>query len=127
MDITKHIEDDFVDQRGAIKKILDNGKEFTSALLITSKAGAVRANHYHKKDTHYVYILSGKMEYFERPADGGETVSAVLEAGDMVFTPPGVAHAMKFLEDSQFLAFSTEPRNQNAYESDTVPVKLIES
>ena len=28
------------------------------------KPGSVRANHYHLKDWHYMYVLEGKMDYF---------------------------------------------------------------
>lgn len=125
MILTRNITPEFVDVRGAITKILDNGTAIKSILLITSKAGAVRANHYHKKDSHYSYLLSGKMEYSEKPVSGGEVQTAVLSAGDMVFTPPEMIHAMRFLEDSVFLALATEPRSQEDYEVDTVRIELI--
>ena len=67
------------------------------------------------------------MEWSERPVDGGEIESAVLEAGDMVFTPSMTIHAVRFLEDSVFLTFATEARNQDDYEADTVRVQLIEA
>ena len=94
-------------------------------LLISSKKGAIRANHYHKKDTHYCFILSGRMEYSERPVEGGEVQSAVLGPGDMVFTRAMTIHALKALEDSEFLALATESRGQETYEEDTIRVKLV--
>lgn len=111
--------------RGAITKILDNGTAIKSILLITSRAGSVRANHYHKKDSHYCYILSGKMEYSEKPVAGGDGETAVLAAGDMVFTEPQMIHAMRFLEDTTFLAMATESRTQADYEADTVRIELV--
>ena len=114
-----------MDVRGAITKILDNGTLIKSILLITSQAGAVRANHYHKKDSHYAYLLSGSMEYSEKPVAGGEIETAVLSAGDMVFTPPEMIHAMRFLEESVFLAMATESRSQEDYEADTVRIELV--
>src|SRR3989344_4344625 len=112
MKLFKNIQPDFIDERGAIAKILDDGKtNIKSILLITSKKGAIRANHYHKKDTHYCYLLSGSMEYHEKsvprslnatgiPAtegglgiEGGEVEKAMLQAGDMVFTPAMQIHA----------------------------------
>ncbi len=143
MEITKGIKPEFADIRGAITKILDDGRtNIKSVLLITSKKGAIRANHYHKKDTHYCYMLSGKMEYFEKPVprsldatgipaeglgiDGGKIESAVLEVGDMVFTPSMHVHAFKFLEDTVWVTLATESRSQADYEADTVRVKFIE-
>ena len=82
MILTRNITAEFTDVRGAITKILDNGTAIKSILLITSQAGAVRANHYHKKDSHYAYLLSGKMEYTEKPVSGGEMQTVILKAGD---------------------------------------------
>lgn len=131
MKVLKNIQPEFVDERGGISKILDDGRTIVrSVLVITSKKGSVRANHYHKKDSHYSYLLSGRMEYTEQPVDAngnftGKKETIVLEKGDMVYSAPMTAHAMRFLEDSIFLALATESRSHTAYEEDTVRVKLI--
>ncbi len=124
MNIIRHRPPEFVDIRGAIHKILDN-IDIKSVLLITSKAGSIRANHYHKKDSHYSYLLSGKAEYTEKPVEGGEIQMEVLGPGDMVFTSPMMIHAIKFLEDSEFFAFATQTRSHEEYEADTVRVTLV--
>lgn len=127
MRVFKNIKPEFIDERGAITKILDDGKTaIKSVLLITSKKGTARANHYHKKDSHYCYVLSGKMEWFEKPVGGGEVSSMILHKGDMVFTPPMHIHSVTFLEDSTFLTLATESRAQEDYEADTVKVKITE-
>ena len=126
MKLFRNIKPEFVDGRGAITRILDSDTPIRSILTITSKKGSVRSNHYHKKDTHYCYLVSGKMEWFEKPLEGGEIESAVLESGDMIFTPALTIHAVRFLEDSVFFTFATEARNQADYEADTVRVALIE-
>ena len=125
--IFRQVKPEFTDERGDILKILDDGKTtIKSVLLITSKKGAVRANHYHRKDTHWVYMLSGSMEYTEAAVDGkGYKETVLVKKGDLVYTPSTVAHAMRFLEDSVFLTLSTESRHQDAYEDDTVRVKVI--
>ena len=130
MKITKNIKPEYVDLRGGIAKLLDDGKtKIKSVLLITSRKGSVRANHYHKKDAHYVYMLEGKMEYYEKPAEGVKNKAkmkrVILKAGDMVFTPQMTFHATKFLEDSVFLAFATKSRQQADYEADTIRVELV--
>lgn len=120
------IKPDFVDDRGEIFKLLDDGKtDIKSVLLITCKKGSIRANHYHKTDSHYSYMVSGSMEYFERPINGKKTESIIVKEGEIVFTPPMVEHAMRFLEDSVFLALATKSRQHKSYEEDTVRVKLI--
>ena len=122
--VIKNIRPEFTDERGGITKILDDGKTvIRSVLLISSKKGSVRANHYHKKDAHYAYLLSGRMEYTEAPvSEPGRLESVVLEAGDMVLSSPMTIHRMRFLEDSVFLALATESRSQADYEADTVRI-----
>ncbi len=124
--VVRNIKPEFSDERGEITKILDDGCTIIkSVILITSRKGSVRANHYHKKDSHYVYMLSGSMEYSEKPVEGGNKESAIVKAGDMVYSAPMMIHAMRFLEDSSFLTLATEWRKQEAYEEDLVRVKLI--
>jgi len=124
MKLTKKIKPEFIDGRGSITKLLDDGKtNIKSILLITSNKGSVRSNHYHKKDAHYIYMVSGKMEYHEKPVRGElKPKKVIVNAGDIIYTPPMAIHTTKFLEDSVFMAFSIKSRNQKAYESDTIRV-----
>ena len=113
------------DKRGSIIKVMEG--KITSVLVIPSKKGAVRANHYHKRDTHYVYMVSGKMRYTIKDLikKRARKQSVILKAGDLVYTPPMVAHAMEFLEDSVFLALTAERRDQKHYENDTTRIDLV--
>lgn len=118
------LEKPFADERGAIQPLVED--LMRSAALISSKRGAVRGNHYHKTDWHYCYMISGEMEYYHRPA--GSLVKpelVVVKAGQMIFTPPMVDHAMKFSKDTSWLTLSRNPRDQASYESDVIRVSLI--
>ncbi len=113
----------FEDSRGAIQTLVDGGIQCIQ--VITSKEHTVRANHYHKMDSHYMYVVKGAMKYFHRPAGGKSAPTWLLvKAGQMVFTPPMVEHAVEFLEDSEFLNITGKPRDQGTYENDLVRVKL---
>jgi quercetin dioxygenase-like cupin family protein len=115
----------FRDDRGEIQIVVE-GVSFTSVLRITSKKGAIRANHYHKEDYHYCVLESGRMEYYERPVGSTEKPRRLLiQPGQVFYTRAMVEHAMKFLDDSVFWCFSKLSRQQANYESDTVRVKLI--
>jgi len=115
----------FTDVRGAIQPLVD--EMMKSAVMIESKKGSLRANHYHKTDWHYCYVISGTMEYFHRPTGStAEPERLLVRVGEMVFTPPMVDHAMKFPEDTVFLTLSRNPRNQLAYESDVVRVEVVD-
>lgn len=113
--------------RGIMEKLAEG--EFQSVLRITSKAGSVRANHYHKQDSHLCYLVRGKIEYVFRGAlaDEAPLERLIIEPGQLVFSPPRVAHAMRFLEDSELYCFTTSPRRtQDEYEDDLVRVTLVE-
>ena len=118
------LEKPFVDARGAIQPLVD--EMMKSAVMIESKKGSLRANHYHKTDWHYCYVVSGCIEYYHRPTGSDhEPECLIVKTGEMVFMPPMVDHAMKFPEDTVFLTLSSNPRNQEAYESDVVRVEMI--
>ena len=117
------LEAPFVDSRGDIQPLVD--ARMKSAVLITTKKGAVRANHYHRTDWHYCYVVSGSIQYFERPT--GSTApprEVTVRAGEMFFTPPLTDHTMLFPEDTVFLVLGRNPRDQESYEADVVRVDL---
>ena len=118
------IENIFEDKRGVIFNILH--KSFGSCLLINSKKKSIRANHYHKKDWHYCYILKGKIEYYSRKVGSKrKPKKEIFTKGDLFFTPSLVEHAMYYAENTQFLALARLSRKKTNYEKDTVRIKLI--
>lgn len=122
-----HTKPEFEDDRGYITRLVnDDDLKLRAVLYITSKKGTERGNHYHKTDYHYVYCLSGRFKYSEKNMNVSDSKveSVVLKPGDLVLSSPMVAHSMEFLEDTVFLAFTTEPREQSRYESDTVRTKI---
>ena len=120
-----HIDPAVKDIRGAITNVFEGRIEHIA--LITSKKGTVRANHYHKQDHQYIYLVSGAFE--SHSVDIRDTKKRqVLEIkpGDIVETPALIAHAQKFTEDSVFLALTTRQREQGKYEEDTIAYPVIE-
>jgi quercetin dioxygenase-like cupin family protein len=118
------LEKAFVDVRGSIQPLVDVMME--SCVLIDSKKGSVRANHYHKTDWHYCYVLSGEIEYYHRPT--GSTVpveKVIIQTGELFFTPPMVDHAMVFTENTVFLTLGRNSRAQPVYEADVVRIPPI--
>lgn len=117
------VRSSFKDKRGVITNVLE--EKINSVVLITCKKGAVRANHYHKKDSHWSYIISGSMEYYEENTSG-KIEKIIVKKGEMIYSAPKVPHAMKFLESSVFIALTTKKRKDGKYDKDTIPYKLIE-
>lgn len=118
------LEKAFTDARGTIQPLVD--RLMKSAVLIESTKGSLRANHYHKTDWHYCYVVSGSIEYWHRPTGSTEPPTQLLvKAGEMVFTPPMVDHGMVFPEDTTFLTLSRNSRDQESYEADVVRIDLL--
>ena len=121
-----NLEKPFVDLRGSIQPLVDSIMK--SAVMINSKAGSLRANHYHKTDWHYCYVISGKIEYYYKELNSDKKPDLlIVDKGNMVFTPPLVEHCMKFPEDTLFLTLSRNPRDQETYELDVIRTNLIDS
>ena len=125
-DIQIKLADPFADSRGSIQPLVSG--DFKAAQLITSKAGSVRANHYHKDDSHHMYIVSGQFDYYFRPTGSSDEPECLrIKAGEMVYTPPMYDHAVKFIDDTTFINFASCDRDQSTYEEDIVRIELIDA
>jgi quercetin dioxygenase-like cupin family protein len=113
----QRVKTSFEDERGAIIDIVVNSPT-EYATLITSKKGAVRANHYHKDTYQYLYVLSGKLRV-RGQMPGGPVQEAIMESGDLILNVPEERHAFEALEDSAFLVLTRGPRGGDDYEKDT--------
>jgi hypothetical protein len=120
------LDQPFVNDNGRIQNILL--ERFTSAAIISSVPGSIRANHVHKTDWHYSYVVSGMVWYYWRPAgSNAQPERAKFGPGTMFFTPPLVEHAMFFPEQTVFLTFAKNVRDHDHHEADLIRVKLIEA
>ena len=114
----------FKDNRGEILNI--SNQLFGSCVLIKSKKNSLRANHYHKKDWHYCYVLKGKIEYYCRKHGlKSKPKKIIMKEGDLFFTPPMVDHAMKFPKYTEFIALGRGNRSKINYDKDTHKIELI--
>ena len=121
----KKIEPAFADERGVISNILE--EPINHVAIITTKSGTIRGNHYHPEQIQYVYLISGKYESISKDLkdDNAKTETVTVEAGSLVITPPMIAHAMRFSEDSVMLNLTTADRDPDSYEKHTKKHKLI--
>jgi dTDP-4-dehydrorhamnose 3,5-epimerase-like enzyme len=115
----------FEDERGAISNILE--ESITHVAIITSKKGSVRANHYHPNQTQYEYLVSGRYESYSKNLNkkDAEVEMQIIKPNSLVITPPMIAHAMKFLEDSSMLNLTTGRRDSKNFSEHTKKYKLI--
>ena len=113
----------FKDERGYLLKILDKG--FSSCIEIFSKKGSIRANHYHKKDEHFCYILKGKILFFYRNRKKGSKLNyKIMKKGDLFFTTYDQDHLAYFLKTTHFLSYSSRKRSKFDYENDLVRLNM---
>ena len=109
----------FVDERGIIQNLLLTNIE--GVAIITSKAGTIRSNHWHKTDWHFLYVLQGEMKYYERDLSEDFNDKWILVSqGDMVFTPPCKVHKTVFTKDTVLLSCSRNKRSHELHEQDLV-------
>jgi quercetin dioxygenase-like cupin family protein len=111
-----HLRPAHADARGAILDIL-TGVKIDAITIITSKKGAVRGNHYHKRTIQYTYLISGRLSYLT--SKNGKVARRVLKPGDLVESPANETHTFVALQDSVFLSLSRGPRRGIDYEKDT--------
>lgn len=118
---------DIIDEggRGRIIPIADG--EFRTVMIIESKKGAVRANHWHKTDSHIMYIVSGKARYVENDPDRPAipSLERIVGPGDSILTEPLVPHAMEFLEDTVMVVAAKNERDTETYLNDIVKCQLL--
>ena len=115
----------FSDNRGNITNILD--ESITHVAIITSAPRSVRGNHYHPEDIQYCYLISGKFESYAKDMnDLNSTIEKqIVGPGNLIMTPPMVAHAQVFLETSVFLALTLDNRKSSRFEEHTIRIKLV--
>ena len=131
MNEEKYLEKDLLDlpkgyedARGIIQPLCDLNMK--SASLIVSKANTWRANHYHKNDWHFIYVLKGSFEYYFKKTNSDEKIKKkIVKKGELLFTGPVVDHAMFYTEETEIVVLSKNPRDQKTYEEDTVRIDFM--
>jgi len=131
MNEEKYLEKDLLDlpkgyedARGIIQPLCDLNMK--SASLIVSKANIWRANHYHKNDWHFIYVLKGSFEYYFKKTNSDEKIKKkIIKKGELLFTGPVVDHAMFYTEETEIIVLSKNPRDQKTYEEDTVRIDFM--
>ena len=114
----------YEDTRGIIQPLCDLNMK--SASLIVSQPNSWRANHYHKTDWHFIYVLSGQFEYFFRKTNSKEEIKKkIVKKGELLFTGPLIDHAMIYTEETEIIVLSKNPRDQKTYEEDTVRIDFM--
>lgn len=110
------------DERGKIADIFYK-KNIQHVAIVSSKKGALRGDHYHKHTVQHMLITKGALEYWYKPVDSDKFAKCeVLRVGDIKTTGPNEIHALRIIEDNEFIVFTDGVRGGKDYESDTFRV-----
>jgi hypothetical protein len=97
-----------------------------SALVIFTNRNQWRANHYHKKDFHFIYVSKGSFEYYYRKTgSNGKIQKKIISTGQLLFTGNMIDHAMFYTKDTEIFVVSKNSRDQKTYEEDTVRIDFM--
>ena len=113
------VEQGFTDDRGTILPLTHDD---ANVQMIWSKAGALRANHYHKTDTHTCYLVTGEMMFYWRNHGENTIHREHFKQGDMFKTGPLIDHEMVFETDSIMVVISEHKRDADTYDQDIVKI-----
>ena len=115
-------DEPFLSPAGTIDN-LKHGGVTGSVSVLYCKPGSVRARHFHREDSHTLYVVSGEVEYFERPLGSTECPEPQhFYEREMFHTPPLVEHAMRFPEGAILVSMSSRSRTHEEHEADVVRV-----
>ncbi|KKP77996.1 MAG: hypothetical protein UR78_C0024G0008 [Candidatus Moranbacteria bacterium GW2011_GWF2_35_39] len=118
------IKPDFIDIRGSIIRPIDDivGKKIKSvSIIISDKSNVIRGNHFHKKEEHFMYILEGEVEYYEKAANNprAKAKKIKLVSGDLLFTGRMTSHAVVSKKRTIMVYLSTLRRTRSGDYGDT--------
>ena len=111
------------DVRGSILSIVD--EKVSNVSIIECEPRTIRSNHYHLEDFHFMYVLSGQIDYFYRNITTKKVEYIEVLEGQTIFTPKKELHATYFPVRTTLIVSSKNPRDQATYERDTVRETLI--
>jgi len=94
---------------------------------LTTKKGAVRANHYHPEQEQKLLLVSGKcVSVYKDLSDSNAPLKHhLVQPGDLVITASNVAHAVVYLEDCVQINLVFGERIPDNYGKHTKPYELV--
>jgi len=92
------------DQRGFMAQLVSTARPTISHLLVLeTRKGEARGNHYHKNKHEYFFVVSGKIRFMVK----GQ-MDDVLGRGALIEIMPNEPHAFMALEDSIVIEYSPD-------------------
>lgn len=111
------------DARGLFAEVV-NGGPWETIITGSMRPGAVLGHHYHKLTDMLLYLSRGSAEVTLVDVRTGERAVGRIEPRQAVRLPPQHAHAVRFLEASDFLLLKSRRFDQD--DPDTFPYPLTD-
>lgn len=106
------------DARGLLREVF-NGFPAGTVLWGRMREGAVMGNHFHKKTRIFLYLTRGVARIRTVAVETGERDEFSLRENQGVFLEPGESHAIRYVEDSEFLMLKSlayDEKDPDTYE-----------
>ncbi|MEM4259537.1 MAG: cupin domain-containing protein [Candidatus Pacearchaeota archaeon] len=123
--------DPFSDKRGRIDNYSLPYPVNMANIITTIKPNdnyPMRANHYHPEQTQMCLVISGSYisVHKDLAIPDAPVRSHLVRTGDLVLTPPMVAHTMIFLDDTTFINLVGGNRDHNKFNKEhTITYNLV--
>jgi mannose-6-phosphate isomerase-like protein (cupin superfamily) len=95
--------------QGELAQIHNGGTPIAYLAWIELRVGGLRGNHVHQRKDESIYLISGRMWVHLADPGTGERAQVLLEPGDRIRIPPGVAHALQPVVAGHALEYAPEP------------------
>jgi len=92
--------------QGELAQFYDADEPVRYIAFMELRAGGIRGNHYHRVKEEGVYVIQGEAVLLVEDVQSKARDSVPLQAGDLAFIPPGVAHALRTVQPGQAIEFS---------------------
>jgi quercetin dioxygenase-like cupin family protein len=106
------------DQRGVFREILNEG-QWEALIAGRMNPQAIIGNHYHKKTVIFFHISKGAASIKTINIDTGGRDDFLLHSGQGVILPTNESHAIRFLEESDFIMLKSvkyDPADPDTFE-----------
>ena len=103
---------EFSDSRGSLKQLVHDG--WKQVNYITSAAGSLRGNHYHKKNREAFYVMRGRFKLSVSTVDRSWHETYEMKTGDFFIIEPQTSHSFDYLEDTELISlYDLGVQNEN--------------
>ena len=93
---------EFTDERGSITQLVHDG--WKQVNYITTRAGVLRGNHYHKNNEEAFYVISGEFELELFDINTQEKENHLIKTGDFFIIKRYLSHSFNFTKNTELIS-----------------------